>query len=69
MSDGDDDQPPQDERQRELSVSRERVHLRAQVPQEPQIQLMVTPEPADKPDEDSNRCESLIYISWTTTIS
>ena len=53
MGDGDDDQPPQDERQRELSRFRDRVHLHAQVPQVPQIQPMVTPEPADKPDEDS----------------
>ena len=55
MSDGedDDDQPPQVERQRQRSRSRERVHPHVQVPQEPQIQPMVTPEPdEDISDED-----------------
>ena len=33
MSDGDDHQPPQDDRQRERSRSRDRVHPHAQVPQ------------------------------------
>ena len=46
MSDGEDndDQPPQGKRQRQLSRSRERVHPYEQVPKEPQIQLLVTPE-------------------------
>ena len=53
MSDGDDDQPPQDERLRELSRFRDRVHLHAQVPQVPQIQPKVTPKPDDDvSDED-----------------
>ena len=52
MSDGDDQQPPQEERQRERSRSRERVHPHAQVPQVPQIQHMVTPELVHVPDED-----------------
>ena len=51
-SDGDDDQPPQDERQRERSRSRVRVDPHAQLPQVPQIQPMVTPEPDDVSDED-----------------
>ena len=43
-SDGeDDDQPPQGERQRQRSRSREGVYPHEQVPQEPQIQPMVTP--------------------------
>ena len=50
MSDGedDDDQPPQGERQRQRSRSRERVHPHVQVPREPQIQPMVTPESDDE---------------------
>ena len=55
MSDGEDDgdQPPQGERQRERFRSCERVFPHVQVPQEPQIQPMVTPEPDDeKSDED-----------------
>ena len=55
MSDGEDedDQPPQRERQRQRSRSRERVHPHVQVPQEPQAQHMVTPEPDDViSDED-----------------
>ena len=52
MSDGDDDQPPQDERRRERFRSRERVHPHAHVPQAPHIQSMDTPEPDDKLDED-----------------
>ena len=49
MSDCGDDQPPQDgrQRQRQRSRSRERVHPHVQVPQEPQIQPMVTPESDD----------------------
>ena len=48
MGDGeDDDQPPQGERQRERSRSRERVHRHVQVPQVPQIQPVVIPEPDD----------------------
>ena len=67
MNDDDDDQPPQKERQRERSRSGDRVHPHAQVPQVPQIQPMFTPEPDDVSDEDFT--ESLITISWTTTIS
>ena len=53
MSDGDDDQPPQDERQRDRSRSRERVHPHVQVPQELKIQPILTPEPDDEiSDED-----------------
>ena len=54
MSDGeDDDHPPQGERQRQRSRSRERVHPHVQVPQEPQIQPVVTPESDDEiSDED-----------------
>ena len=53
MSAGEDDQPPQDGRQRQRSRSRERVHPHVQVPQKPQIQPMVTPEPDDDmSDED-----------------
>ena len=52
MSDGEDDQPPEVKRQRELSRSRERVHSHVQVPQVPQIQPMVTPEPDDVSDGD-----------------
>ena len=50
MSDGDDDddQPPQGERQRQRSRSRERVYPHVPVPQEPQIQPMVTPESDDE---------------------
>ena len=49
MSDGeDDDQPPQWERQRQRSRSRERVFPHVQVPQEPQIQPVVTPESDDE---------------------
>ena len=50
MCDGedDDDQPPQGERQRQRSRPRERVHRHVQVPQEPQIQPMVTPESDDR---------------------
>ena len=43
LSDGEDDQPPLEERQQERSRSRERVHPYVQVPQVPQIQPMVTP--------------------------
>ena len=46
MNDG-DGQPPQEERQRWRSRSRERVYPHAQVPQEPQIQPLITPEPDD----------------------
>ena len=68
MSDGDDHQPPQDDRQRERSRSRDRVHPHAQVPQDPQIQPVVTPEPADK---QMRTLQMWIphHISWTTTIS
>ena len=54
MSDGEDDdeQPPQGERQRGRSRSRERAHPPVQVPQEPQIQPMVTPEPDDNISDD-----------------
>ena len=55
MSDGedDDDQPRHRERQRQQSRSRERVHPHVPVSQEPQIQLMVTPESDDEiSDED-----------------
>ena len=52
VSDGEDDQPSQEERQRERSRSRERVHPHVQVPQVPQIQPMVSPEPDDVSDED-----------------
>ena len=52
VSDGDDDQPPQEERQRERSRSRERVHPHVQVPQVPQIQPTVTPEPDDGESEE-----------------
>ena len=55
MRDGedDDDQPPQGERQRERSRSRERVYPHVPVPQERQIQPMVTPESDDEiSDED-----------------
>ena len=50
MSDGedDDDQPPQGERQRQRSRSRERVYPHVPVPQEAQIQPMVTPESDDE---------------------
>ena len=53
ISDDDDDQPPQEERQRKRSRSRERVLPHAQVPQEPQIQPMVTPEPDGISDVDN----------------
>ena len=52
MSDGDDDRPPQEERQQERSRSRERVHPHAQVPQVPQLQPVVTPESDAVSDED-----------------
>ena len=55
MSDGDDDddQPPQEQKQRQRSRSRERVHPHVHVPQEPQIQPVVTPESDDENlDED-----------------
>ena len=55
MSDGedDDDQPPQGERQRQRSRSRERLFPHEQVPQEPQIQTMVSQESDDEiSDED-----------------
>ena len=52
MNDGDDDQPPREERQRGRSRSPERVYPHAQVPQEPQTQPMVTPEYDDVSDED-----------------
>ena len=54
MSDGDDDQPPQDgrQRQKQRSRSRERVHPHAQVPRVSQIQPMFNPEPDDVSDED-----------------
>ena len=52
LSDGDDDQPPKDGRQRQRSRSRDRVHPPAQAPQEPQVQPVVIQEPADEPDED-----------------
>ena len=50
MSDGedDDDQPPQRERQRQRSRSRERVNPHEHVPQEPQIQPVVTSESDDE---------------------
>ena len=49
MSDGEDDnQPPQGERQRQRSRSRERVFPHVQVPQEPRIQPVVTPESDDE---------------------
>ena len=47
MNDGDDDQPPQEERQRGQSRSGERIQPHAQVPQEPQTQPLVNPEPDD----------------------
>ena len=56
MSDGEDDgddQSPKGEKQRQRSRSRERVCPRVQVPQEPQIHLMATPESDEKiSDED-----------------
>ena len=52
MSDGDDDQPPQEVRQRERSRSRKRVRPHAQLLQDPRSQLMVTPESDDVSDED-----------------
>ena len=54
MSDGDDDQPPQDgrQRQKQRSRSRERVHPHAQVARVPQIHPMVNTEPDDVSDED-----------------
>ena len=52
MSEGDDGQPPQEKRQRERSRSRDRVHPHAKVPQVPQIQPVVSPEPDDVSDED-----------------
>ena len=55
MSYGEDDvdQPPQGEMQRQRSRSRERVYPRVQVPQESQLQPMVTPESDDEmSDED-----------------
>ena len=53
ISDGEDDQPPHEERQRERSRSHERVYPHVQVPQVPQIQPRVTPEPDDDvSDED-----------------
>ena len=50
MNDGEDgdDQPPQGERQRQRSRSRERLYPHVPVPQEPQIQPMVTPESDDE---------------------
>ena len=52
MSDGDDDQPPQDGRERPRSRSRDRVHPHAQAPQESRIQPVVIQEPVTVPDED-----------------
>ena len=54
MNDGedDDDQPPQGERQRQRSRSRERVYPHVPVPQEPQIQPVVTPESDDEISDD-----------------
>ena len=55
MRDGedDDDQPPQGERRRQRSRWREREEPHVPVPQEPQIQPMVTPESDDEiSDED-----------------
>ena len=52
MSDGDDDQPPQEERQRRRYRSRWRVHAHARAPQEPQTQPVVTPEADEVSDED-----------------
>ena len=52
VNDGDDDQPTQAERQRRRSRSRERRHPHAQVPQEPQTQPLVNPEPDDVSDKD-----------------
>ena len=53
VSDGEDDQPPQDRRQRHRSRSRERIQLHVQVPQEPLIQRMVISESDDDiSDED-----------------
>ena len=51
MSDGDDNQPPRDEKRRERSRSRERVYPHAQVPHVPQSQPVVTPEHDDVSDE------------------
>ena len=52
MSDGDDDQPPRDEKRRERYRSRERVYPHAQKPHVSQTQPMVTPELDDVSDED-----------------
>ena len=52
ISDDDDDQSPQEERQRERSRSRERENPHAQVPQEPQIRPLVTPEADEVSDEE-----------------
>ena len=41
LSDGDDDQPPQDARHRQRSTSRDRQHRHAQAPQEPRFQPLV----------------------------
>ena len=59
MNDGEDDdhQPPQREKQRQRSRSRERVYPHEHVPQEPQIQPMVTPE---SDDEMPSECFTII---------
>ena len=51
MSDGDDDQPPLTIRQRHRSWSRERPCPHAQVPEEPQVQLVIITELGTDPDE------------------
>ena len=52
MSDGDDDQPPQDGRQRRRSRSRDPVHPHAQAPQVSTFQPTVIQELVTVPDED-----------------
>ena len=52
MSDGDDDQSPHDEKQRERSRSGDRVHPPAKASQELPIQPMDTPEAEEVSDED-----------------